>query len=70
MTTRPKLEIPINEPITLELLYDEPVTGNSRYGRYNMYAVSIGGEEFCYFAPDEVHDKLKDLKKGDRAVIN
>ncbi len=69
MTTRQKLEIPINQPITVELLYDEPISGTSRYGSYNMYAVEVDGEQYSFFPTVEVHDKLKDLKKGDRAVI-
>lgn len=69
MTTRQKLEIPINQPITVELLFDEPISGTSRYGTYNMYAVNVDGEEYSFFPVADVHDKLKDLKKGDRAVI-
>lgn len=69
MTQRSKLELPVNQPITIELLYDEPISGSSRYGKYNMYAVSINGEEFSYFPPEEVHDKIKNLQKGDRATI-
>ena len=69
MTQRNKLEIQINKPTTIELLYDEPIIGASRYGQYFMYAVSVDGEEFSYFAPEEVHDKLKDFGKGDRAII-
>ncbi len=69
MTTRQRLEIPINQPVTVELLFEEPISGTSRYGNYNMYAVNVDGEEYSFFPTAEVHDKLKDLKKGDRAVI-
>jgi len=69
MTTRNKLQIPINEPTTVELLFDEPITGTSSYGEYFMYAVKSGGEEYSYFAPEEVHEKLKLLSRGDQATI-
>jgi hypothetical protein len=69
MTKRMKLELEINKPITVELLYDEPVTGRSEFGNYNMYAVSVNGNEYSYFAPDEVHLELSKLSKGDKAEI-
>jgi len=43
MTQRTKLELPINRPVEIELLYDEPVTGKSQYGQYYMYAVNSQG---------------------------
>jgi len=69
MTQRAKLELPINKPVEIELLYDEPITGKSQYGDYYMYAVKCNGEEYTFFAPEEVHEKLKNLGKGDKAVI-
>lgn len=69
MTQRTKLELPINKPVEIELLYDEPITGKSQYGDYYMYAVKCNGEEYTFFAPEEVHEKLKNLSKGDKAVI-
>ena len=69
MTKRMKLELEINKPVTVELLYDEPVTGRSEFGNYNMYAVSVNGNEYSYFAPDEVHSELSKLSKGDKAEI-
>ncbi|MCB9249387.1 MAG: hypothetical protein H6613_12995 [Ignavibacteriales bacterium] len=69
MTRRTKLELEINKPVTIELLYDEPITGESQYGSYSMYAVSADGMEYSFFAPDEVHTELLKLSKGDVAVI-
>ena len=69
MTKRMKLELEINKPVSVELLYDEPVTGRSDFGSYNMYAVSVNGNEYSYFAPDEVHSELSKLSKGDKAEI-
>jgi hypothetical protein len=69
MSTRKKLEIPINEPVIIELLFDEPITGSSKYGPYFMYAVKIEEEEYSFFPTVDVHEKLKELKKGDKARI-
>lgn len=69
MTTRQKLEIQINTPTEIELLYDEPVSGKSQYGTYHLYAVAVEGEEYSYFAPEDVHQQIKDLKKGQRFTI-
>lgn len=71
MADRKKLEIQLNQPCSVELLFDQPTIGQSQYGEYYLYAVRNGDgqTEYSYFAPPEVHDKLKDLKKGDRATI-
>lgn len=69
MTQRTKLELPINQPMEITLLYDEPISGKSQYGDYFMYAVAVGDEEYSYFAPAEVHAELNKLSKGDKAVI-
>jgi hypothetical protein len=69
MATRTKLELPINQPVTIELLYGEPVTGKSQYGEYFLYAVKVDEVEYSFFPTFEVHEKLKNLKKGDKAKI-
>ena|ERR1035437_8238430 len=69
MTTRQKLELPINNPVTVELLFDDAITGTSTYGKYYMYGVSVEGKEYSFFPVEEVHDQLKLLKKGDKATI-
>jgi hypothetical protein len=70
MTRRAKLELELNRPTEITLLYDEPITGASQYGNYNLYAVkSDDGNEYSFFAPDEVHEKLKELSKGDTAIV-
>jgi hypothetical protein len=53
------------------LLYDKPTVGTSQYGEYHLYTVrnGDGASEYSFFAPDEVHQKLKDLKKGTKAVV-
>lgn len=65
MPERKKLELVLNEPKRLKLLFDEPVSGESRYGSYNLYAVTDGKEDYSFFAPDEVHDHIQKLNKDD-----
>ena len=69
MVTRSKLELPVNQPVNIELIYDEPVIGENQYGQYFMYAVKNNGSEFAFFPTREVHNELKNLKRGDSAVI-
>jgi hypothetical protein len=70
MAERKKLELELNKTQTLELLFDEPISGQSRYGPYWMYTLKEqSGEEVLYFAPEEVNEQIKTLKKGDRFEI-
>jgi hypothetical protein len=67
MEQRPKLEFKeVNKPMTLTLLFNDPIIGESQYGKYYLYAVKNGdGSEYSYFATEDVHEKIKDLKAGD-----
>ena len=70
MAERKKLELELNKTVSLELLFDEPITGQSRYGPYWMYTLKEkSGEEVLYFAPEEVDEQIKSLRKGDRFEI-
>ncbi len=66
---RKKLELEINSPTNLVLLFDSPIEGESRYGKYYMYGVKNGKEEFNFFAPSQVHDAIKHLQKGTEIVV-
>ena len=67
---RKKLELELNKPTHLEMLYDQPKIGESQYGEYYLYAVRNGdGNEYSFFAPDEVHVELKELNRGDAVVV-
>ncbi|MBE0551683.1 MAG: hypothetical protein IH619_04810 [Ignavibacterium sp.] len=56
--------------MNLELLFNEPITGQSRYGSYWMYTLKDNtGEELLYFAPEEVNEQIKLLRKGERFEI-
>ena len=70
MAERKKLELELNRTQSLELLFDEPMVGQSRYGEYYLYSVKNGtDEEYSFFAPAEVNDQIKSLRKGDRFEI-
>lgn len=68
---RKKLELELNKPTNIEMLFDQPKIGESQYGMYYLYAVRNGDgtTEYSFFAPEEVHLKLSELKRGDAAVI-
>lgn len=69
MVQRQKLELQVNRPVEVELLYDEPILGENQYGPYALYAVRSGESEFAFFPPKEVDESLRELKAGDKAVI-
>ena len=70
MAERKKLELELNKPTALELLFDEPMIGQSKYGDYFLYAVKNGtDEEYSFFAPEEVHVEMSKLKKGDKVSV-
>ena len=67
---RKKLDLKLNQPATLELLFEEPVVGQSTYGDYYLYAVKQGNnEEYNFFAPEELHEQMKGLHKGNKVEI-
>ena len=71
MPERKKLELEVNKPAVLELLFDEPMIGNSRFGEYYLYAVKNGSNtEYSFFAPEEVHKEIKNLRKGERFQVS
>jgi len=63
---RKKLELEVNKSIRLALLFDSPIEGESQYGKYYMYGVENGSEEFNFFAPLKVHEALKNKSRGTR----
>lgn len=69
MTQRTKLEFGLNKSKEIELLFDECVSGTSQYGEYYLYAVKVDDKEYSYFPPESVHNQIKSLRRGDKAVI-
>lgn len=54
----------------MKLLFDAPLKGESKYGKYFAYAVDVNGEEMTFFSPnDEVNHKLISLKRGSKIQI-
>lgn len=67
---KPKLELELNKPVKIELLQDNCLQGTSRFGDYYLYNVRNGnGQESSFFPDKEVHEKLKDLRRGDKVEI-
>ena len=66
---RKKLELQINSPVNLQLLFDEPLVGESKFGEYYMYAVKNGEQEYSFFAPLSVHEQLRDKPKNTKFEI-
>src|SRR5664279_5832243 len=64
------MDLKLNMPVTIELLFEEPVVGQSTYGDYYLYAIKQGNnEEYNFFAPEELHSRMKDLHKGNKVEI-
>ena len=55
--------------MNLELLYDDPVVGENKYGSYYLYAVRAGEEEYSFFAPAPVHEELQNFKRGEHVIV-
>jgi hypothetical protein len=66
---RKKLELDLNMPTILEIIFEAKI-GQNGYGEYYLYVVkNEANTEFSFFAPKEVHEQIKDLKKGDKFQI-
>lgn len=68
---RQKLDLELNAPVTLQLLFDQPLLGENRYGPYYLYAFSDdNGNEFSFFAPNaQTHMELSQFKAGDKITL-
>jgi len=51
------------------LLFDNPIEGESQYGKYYMYGVKNGEQEYSFFAPLSVHEQLKGKRRGTQFQI-
>lgn len=68
---RPKLDLEVNTPTKITLLFDKPIEGESRYGKYSLFVVKNGdGKEYSFFAPnDNVLEELKKYNQGDELIL-
>lgn len=69
MTQRSKLELELNKPTEIELLYDECISGCGQNGEYFLYAVKSEGKEWAYFPSEQVHNQIRNLRRGEKAII-
>lgn len=74
MGRRPKLEFKINCPTRLTTIFDDCVEGINTYGKpYALYAVEAEGQEglqeYALFADPPLHDRLKNMKKGQSIIV-
>ena len=71
MAERKKLELELNKTMSLELLFDEPMVGQSQIWRL-LTCMQLRMEqisEYSFFAPEEVNEQIKSLRKGERFEI-
>ena len=66
---KPKLELEVNIPCKIKLLQDKPATGNSQYGTWHLYNVLSGGQEYSFFAPDQVVQFINENHLGKNSEI-
>jgi hypothetical protein len=68
---RQKMELEVNKPTKIKLLYNECVIGTSKFGTYHLYNFlnGDGTTEYSLFAADELHKLLKLYKKDDELLV-
>jgi hypothetical protein len=65
------MELEVNKPTRIKLLFNDCVEGSSKYGKYYLYAIQNGdgSSEYSLFAADELHKQLKLFKKDDELMV-
>jgi len=65
------MELEVNKPTRIKLLFNDCVEGSSKYGKYYLYAIQNGdgASEYSLFAADELHKQLKLFKKDDELMV-
>jgi len=71
-TQRPKLELEVGQEVQLKLIKDKCYQGKNSVGPYFLYSVQDldDGEEKAFFAPEDIHRVITDLKLGKDSVFN
>ena len=64
---KPKLDLQVNIPATIKFLMDKPVTGSNAYGNWYLFGVEYEGQEYSFFATEDVAKFAEEnkLRKGD-----
>lgn len=68
-TTDPKFNPDYNTKTEVELVYDNPKSGENEYGTYYLYKLKIDDVTHSFFASQDTHSKLCKYRSGDRVVI-
>lgn len=74
-TQKPQLKFEAFKPVVIMLLFDQPKTGESKFGKWYLYSVLgiLGCDpvEYSAFLPESVHRQIqsKGLKANDLVVI-
>ena len=70
--TKPKVELALNDSVTLKLIKDKPYTGENSFGAYYLYSVSHEGIDKAFFTSGDLHQKIAEtgLKAGDEFRIS
>jgi hypothetical protein len=65
------MELEVNKPTRIKLLFNDCVEGSSKFGKYYLYAIQNGdgSTEYSLFAADELHKQLKQFKKDDELLV-
>ncbi len=68
---KPKLDLQVNIPATITLLMDKPVTGSNAYGNWYLFGVEHEGQEYSFFATEDVARFAEEnkLRKGDSIKV-
>jgi hypothetical protein len=68
---RPKMELEVNKPTRIKLLFNDCVEGSSKFGKYYLYAIENGdgSSQYSLFAADDLHKQLKLYKKDDELLV-
>ena len=71
MEQRPKMELEVNKPTRIKLLFNSCVEGSSKFGKYYLYNIlnGDGTTEYSLFAQDQLHEQLKKFKKDDELLV-
>lgn len=68
---RPKMELEVNKPTRIKLLFNGCIEGSSQHGKYYLYGIQNGDgkSEFSLFAADELHKQLKQYPKDTELLV-
>lgn len=69
MNHRANLILELNNPTEVTALYDSPLIGEGRNGKYFRYTISTQNRAHVFFATPIAHEKLKHLHRGDSATL-